>query len=114
MGNNTKEASAKASATVLVPGVCILWCHLQWHCIIKRSGCCGHYGYAIWMSTYLLGFLVAVQVWLRNVEKARTAVKTSAIFPITAMYDFFLFWACLTMLKPQARTADEPLLGTEA
>ncbi|CAE7568027.1 tenA [Symbiodinium natans] len=101
--------------------------HLPWHCVVKRSGCCGP-GYILWGLVYLLGSVFMLEKWYHLLLMGGRIILTGdgmeprhhfstslALGPfLFGIADLFMFIACFqASQRARAReTLAAPLLDS--
>lgn len=77
----------------------VFFIHLNWFCIVKRDGCCGHHGYLAW-AVYLA--LEPLLLWGLFAQYYGGWLKLFLYVP-----NFFMFAACLALFRAPPATRVE-------
>ena len=110
------DALHHMAATVWVALFVLLFNHLAWHCVVRRSGRCGPAAYAAWSVVYLLAFIGALTQWFRALSMEEKLLSSRGPVPITlavgpflsGLSDIFMVIACEALA---ASELDSPLLN---
>ena len=121
--NNVGDALTFIIAAFISSALIVLLHHLPWHCLVKRSGCCGVLGYVIWGFLYLIGSIAILAQWyhllirlgfaqqmLQESQSPKKVPLSIALGPfLLGLADVFMFLGCVVGAEQVARARERDL-----